>query len=329
MAFPSLFQGQSDSEFMNTIASFIQNVGGFVLPLTWLAKGVYLSGIGYYFLFVLTSVFVFAVFALVVGRFYKTICSGLSSNATKGRYSVGEMKAQSALFALYKRELKGYVSSSLYFMNTAIGYALAVVLAISVGFIGVEAVFTGLGIYGKIIKEIIPFIFAITLCLMPSTACAISIEGKGWDLTKSLPVPAKTVMDAKLLTFYTFALPCAVIGEIALLIALKPVGGALLSTMVAPLVVMLFAGVAGLFVNVKFPVFDWDNEAQVVKQSSSALISMLVCFVSGGIPALLKIAVPESVFVWGLLAYLIVLVGVGIVLYQKLITISLNSIDKK
>ncbi len=329
MAFPSLFQGQSDSEFMNTIATFIQDVGGFVLPLTWLAKGVYLSGIGYYLLFVGVSVAVFAVFALVVGRFYKTICSGLSASATKGKYSIKGMKVQSALFALYKRELKGYFSSSLYFMNTAIGYVLAVILAVSVCFTDIDVMFTGLGMDGKIIESIIPFIFAMALCLMTSTACAISMEGKSWELTKSLPVPAKTVMDAKLLTCFTFSIPCAIVGEIALLIALKPVGSTLFATLITPIVNVLFVAIVGLFINVKFPMLNWDNEAQAVKQSSSVLLSMVAGLGTAGLPIVLKFAIPEVVFVWALLAYLLVLTGAGIVIYKKLAKISLNSIDKK
>lgn len=329
LAFPYLFQGQSDSEFASLLATFVQDVGGFVLPLTWLSKGVYLSGIGYYFLFVAVSLVVFGAFAFIVGKFYKSICSGLSSSVAKGKYSVGEMKAQSALFALYKREIKGYFSSSLYFMNTAIGYVLAVILAVSVCFTDVSAIFMGLGVDGKIIESIIPFIFALALCLMSSTSCAISMEGKGWELTKSLPVSTKTLMDAKLLTSFTFSIPCTVIGEIALLIALKPTGVALVATLLAPIVSVVFIAIADLFINVKFPMLNWDNEAQAVKQSASVLISMLAGLVTAGIPIVLKFAVPESIFVWALLAYLIVLIGVGVALYQQLAKISLNAIDKK
>ena len=329
VAFPYFFQGQSDSEFATVIANFVQEIGGFVLPLTWLSRGVYLSGIGYYFLFVAVSVAVFAVFAIVVGYFYKTICSGLSASMAKGKYSVGEMKSQSSLFALYKRELRGYVSSSLYFVNTAVGYLLALVLAVAVNFTDLSVILGEFGTDGKVLEEILPFVFALTLCLTSSTSCAISMEGKAWELTKSLPVPTKTVMNAKLLTCFTFSMPATVVGEIALIIALKPTGIVLFSTLFAPIVCAVFIAIAGLFINAKFPMLHWDNEAQAVKQSTSVLLTMVVGLVSAGLPIALKFALPSSLFALALVAYLLVLVGAGIVLYQKLTKISLNDIDKK
>ena len=332
LAFPALFEEQSDAEFIGEIATLIQNIGGFVLPLSWLAKGVYLSGIGYYFLFVGLSVLVFALFSWVVGKFYKRICNGLSATNSKGKYSVGEMKEQTALTAFYKRELKGYLSSSLYFTNTIIGNAIAVFLAIAVCFIDVNATFAG--VIGEtldpaILKLMIPCFFAIILAITPSTACAISMEGKGWELTKSMPVTTKTVMDAKLLTCLTFSLPCALIAEIALWLGLRPTGVALLVALVTPIAVAVFSAVVGLFMNVKFPLLNWDNEAQAIKQATSVLLSMLAGLITGGIPIVLSILLPSEIFVWAWIGYIVALVGIGVVFYRKITSISLNDIDKK
>lgn len=332
LAFPTMVQEQSDAEFIGEIATLIQNIGGFVLPLSWLAKGVYLSGIGYYFLFVSVSVLVFALFSWVVGKFYKRICSGLSASVTKGKYSVGEMKAQTALKAFYKRELKGYVSSSLYFMNTIIGNAIAVFFAIFICFTDVNATFAGffgVSLDPALLKLIIPCLFALMIAITPSTSCAISMEGKRWDLTKSMPVDAKTVMNAKLLTCLTFSLPCALIGEIALWIGLRSTGVALLVALVTPITVALFSAVSGLFINVKFPLLNWDNEAQAVKQSTSVLLSMLAGLIAGGFPIVLSFLVPSEFFVWVWVGYIVLLAGMGVVFYRKITSISLNHIDKK
>lgn len=328
-AFPSFFQDRPDSELLNGIATALQNIGGFVIPLEWLSKGVYFSGIGYYFLFVGVSVLVFAVFSALVGKFYKDICSGLSATVSKGKYAFKEMKTQSSLFALYKRELKGYVSSSLYFMNTCMGNLMALILAVAVCFTDVSAIFIGTGLDSQTVARMIPFVFALAIGLMASTACAISMEGKCWDLTKSLPVPAKTLMDAKILTCLTFSVPSALIGEIALLIGLKPTGVMIFATLIIPIAVAVFVAVAGLWINVKFPLLNWDNEAQAVKQSSSVLVAMLVGLATGGLPLILSLVIPGDLFILGIVGYLLVLAVVGGLFYQKLSKLSLNDIDEK
>lgn len=329
LVFPYLFQDQSDLEFINGIATAIQNISSFVLPLTWLEKGVYLSGIGYYFLFVAVSAVAFGTFAFVVGKFYKSICSGLSATNAKGEYAVGEMKSQSALFALYKKELKGYFSSSLYFMNTAIGYFLGVVMAFVICFTDPTPIFVEIGMDAQTFMKIIPFIFALTLCITPSTSCAISMEGKGWELTKSLPVPTKTLVTAKVLASLTVSIPCAVIGEIVLFIGLKPTGATALAVLFAPIVETVFMAIAGLFINVKLPMLNWDNEAQPIKQSSATLVSMLAGLIVGGLPIVLSIIIPDAFFIFALVGYWLVLAVVGVIFYQKSSNISLNDIDKK
>ena len=59
---------------------------------------------------------------------------------------------------------------------------------------------------------------------------------------------------------------------VMLVLALKPVGLDLLWTILIPLVICLFACVAGLAANLVLPRFDWTNEVTIVKQSASAAL---------------------------------------------------------
>ncbi len=329
LAFPYFFQEQSDAEFIGGIATAINAVGVWLFPLNWLAKGTSISGIGYYFLFLASSALVFAAFSLVVGRFYKTICSGLSSNATKGQYSVGEMKTGSPLFALYKRELKGYISSSNYFINTVIGNILALFLALTCLFTGFNKLFDGLGLPVETALRFVPFIFALCLVISPSTACAISMEGKCWELTKSLPVSSKTVMDAKLLVSFTFSLPVAILGGICLGIGLKATGMNLVWILIAPSIIVTLVTVAGLFINAKNPMLHWENEAQAVKQAASTLFTMIFGLVIGILPVICVVALPSGIADLALAFVLLIMIVLAYCLYQKISKISLNSIDEK
>jgi ABC-2 type transport system permease protein len=329
VAFPSFFQEQSDAEFIGGIATAINVVGVWLFPLNWLAKGTAISGIGYYVLFLASSVLVFLAFSLVVGRFYKTICSGLSSNATKGQYSVGEMKTGSPLFALYKRELKGYVSSSTYFINTIIGNILALLLSVTCLFTRGSELFESLGLPVETALRFLPFVFALCLVISPSTACAISMEGKGWELTKSLPVSSKTVMNAKLLVSFTFSLPVTILGEICLGIGLKATGMDLVWLLVAPLIIVTLVTVAGLFINAKNPMLHWENEAQAVKQATSTLFTLLFGMIAGILPIICTVALPSGIADFALAFVLLIMMVLSYWLYKNISKISLNSIDEK
>ena len=83
------------------------------------------------------------------------------------------------------------------------------------------------------------------------------------------------------------------------------------------LILIVFSQVFGLTVNLKMPVFDWENEVSVVKQSASAAIGglggfvvILVCMV----PVLLVPAAYRNL-VKGVLC--VVFAGVTWILYQK------------
>ena len=51
---------------------------------------------------------------------------------------------------------------------------------------------------------------------------------------------------------------------------------------------MLFRS-AGLTINLAFPVFDWENEVRVVKQSASTMLTLLLSMISSMIPIVLLI----------------------------------------
>lgn len=322
-------QNATDSEMISGIASMLFSVEGVLLPLAWLGAGTRVSGIGYYVLFVLVSLAVFLAYTFVVGKFYKNICSALSSKSASAKFKGAEKLSRKPVFALYLREFKRYTSCSIYFMNTAMGNILAIIASISMLFTGVDGVVSELGIPKELIVGLAPFFVAMINSLSPLTACAISIEGKGWELTKSLPVTTGTVMNAKLLLQLTFSIPSSIISSTCLAIALNASGLALVWLFVAPIVFATFIAVAGLFINAKNPSFTWDNESVPVKQSSATLISMVISLISGIVPVLLLVFLPVRFGDLTTGVALLVVFALAWFLYKKLVGIRLNDIDEK
>ena len=150
---------------------------------------------------------------------------------------------------------------------------------------------------------IAPFLLAGTFCMMTTAATSVSMEGKEWWLIKSLPLTAKTVLD--------------LVSEVFLILALKPGLQDSFWMMVIPAVILLFACVYGITVNLHFPVLDWENEVSVVKQSASAVLGGMggaVLAILGGAGACL---VPEG-YSGGYRAVLcVLLLGITCLMYRK------------
>ncbi len=235
---------------------------------------------------------VFTLFVWALSKKFTEICTGLNATYAKQNYKVTSMKESHVLPALLKKEMKLYFSSSLYVTNTIMGYIIAVFLAGAVGIAGVEklAGFMEMPQFLPLIYKILPFIAAMPLCMMSTTACSVSMEGKTFWQLQVLPVKARDVYLSKLLWNLILAAPFYVVSVVFLIIGGKPDFADSLHYILLPLVLLLFSAVLGLAGNLWFPKFNWDNEAQVVKQGASVLVSLLGGMLGVIVPAVLAVA---------------------------------------
>lgn len=255
-------------------------------PAIWMGNAMLEGNFVTCLLCVVGGVLVFLVAMAIISMNFHGICRGLYSTSAKHNYQMESLKKESILSALYKRELKRYFSSSIYVTNTIIGPIMAVIFAAAVLGIGVDQIQQELGIPLNI-KGVIPFLLAGIFSIMTTTCTSISMEGKEWWIVKSLPVKTKDLLDSKILLNLSLFLPFYLVAEVLLTIALKPDLIELLWQLVVPVIMILFSCIFGITVNLKMPVFDWENEVVIVKQSASAMIGGL-----GGLVIILICMVP-------------------------------------
>jgi len=158
---------------------------------------------------------------------------------------------------------------------------------------------------------------AMIFCMMPITAVSISMEGKQWWIVKTLPIRAKDLLDSKLLMNLSVIAPFYLLSVILVSIGQKVSLMEFIWILLVPLVAMLFSCVFGQTINLKMPVFDWENEVSIVKQSASA-------FVGGIVPFFIMIPVtygamliPAQYVNVCMLLFCLVIVAVTVVLYRK------------
>lgn len=242
-------------------------------------------------LFLLISVFLFVVFVAGVAWKFIEISTALNSHRTKNNYEISELEQSSPLKALYRKELKRYFSSNIYVLNTSIGYLLMIVLAIAILVMGVDKLEDMMQMRG-ILSRAIPFVLSAMSSFTTTTVSSISLEGRQWWIPQSLPVPSKIVFDSKILVNLTLSVPTTFLAVVLISIAIPFDLAGYLWLFLTPMVYNFFIAVIGIFINAKMPVFHWENEAVVVKQSVAVFICMLIGFLSVGIPLILLIIFP-------------------------------------
>lgn len=286
------------------------------------------ESIGAYLLFVLGSAGVFLFVVQVISKGYLKIYSALNAHGTKSNYQWKENKETSVMAALFKKEWKRYTASGIYIMNTAIGAVFLVAVGIGLFITTPRELSSMIEIpqFVGVLERLIPMIACMFVLMTPVTASSISIEGKQWWIIQSLPVEAKKVYQCKIMVNLVLLIPA--IGIYGTLCAAKYVSSfpGLILLYLMPASFAFFVSVAGLYINVKMPVFDWASETAVVKQGGSMMITMFMG-IGTAIAGLIIIGfMPSFLVLWAELFITVLVSFITYFLYNKLCRIPLKEI---
>lgn len=314
------FSMESIAENMTqeAITQLAQNAGAVLEqiypPAVWLGSAMVSLDIGSLLLFAGVSVSVMAVAIFVTSKVFHNTVRGFMNFTAKHNYTIGKMASRGLLKALYLREVKRYFSSSIYVTNTIIGPIMGMIMAIALCVSGLETVQAA---FPMDINGLLPYVFAGVFCTMTTTCTSISMEGKQFWVVKSLPIPTKTLLDSKLLLNLTLMIPCYIVSEIALIIAVRPGFLDLLWLVLIPAGTILFSVVFGITVNLKFHSFDWEKEETVVKQSLPAALGGFAGFFLAIILGVVQFAVPGQYAPMTAAVICLLVFGVTALLYRK------------
>lgn len=309
--------GEFDKAMLSNIAEVMkERISGIYPPADWFGQAVVEADLVKLLLLMLVSFLCFGVMMAVLQKKFLSICMALHTTSAKNDYQMKSLTASTPLKALWKRELRRYFASSIYISNTIIGYVLMAAASITVFIMGVEKMETLLNFPGMV-GRIFPFLIAMMAVIMPTTSCSISMEGKQYWLVQSLPVSSRDLWNSKILVNLTIALPFYVLTMIFGLLAVRPGFWEALCILIVPAAYILFSSVLGITVNLAMPIFDWENEIRVVKQSASAMLTMLLGILALPIPMIFLMIRKNLPMEAVCLPTVVVLLGITAVLYYK------------
>lgn len=231
-------------------------------------------------LLILISIVWYLLFVNMVAIGFNRINTKLMARRAKTNYKMQSLKTSTPLMALFKKEIARFLSSPGYIVNSIMGSAMAIIFAAfcvikgpkEVIQIFAEGDFQG---FTQGIICAIPFFASALLSMTCTSAMSLSLEGKNLWIIKSLPLETKTILQSKILFDLLIGISTSLLCGILLLIAVKPTSFlTAIWFLLTPVSFALFSSTLGMFLNVKLPNYEWENEMVVIKQSGAAAISI-------------------------------------------------------
>ncbi len=272
--------------------------------------------------YAVASLLFMALTALVIGRNFFSISTKLFPQTEHHEYHMHELQSKSILTALVQKEARRYFSSGIYVTNTIVGPVMLVLFAIALGFVDLKTILSTNGVSLPMefhTEAALPFIAGMLLCLMNPACSSISMEGHNWWILKSLPVRSEDMVNAKLLFNLLLVAPFYALAEIILLFTFQTSLLGRLWLLLVPAAALLLSVTFGLWMNLKFPKFEYMSATEVVKQSAAAGLSMLVLPVVL-IGMLVLLMAPAHLANLITLGFLILFGLAALLIYRKLVS---------
>ena len=208
-----------------------------------------------------------------------------ANNVSQSKKTKGALKtasgARTPLMTWLAKEFQHYFSSTTFLLNTISGPIMSVLLTV---FVLSKSIFATITYPMAVMSGI------VMVCMFPTTAASISLEGKRFWIIQSSPSDKKTVLNAKMLMSILVELPFILINSVLVCV----IGGYAIADAAAYFIMVasaaVLASVLGLLINLWKPRLDYTSEVQVVKQSLTSFLAILGGTVIGGVAALLYLA---------------------------------------
>ncbi|WP_049533076.1 hypothetical protein [Streptococcus anginosus] len=273
-------------------------------------------------LFILISVVIFSLYCFLIMKNYDNIHQYLN-RSFQGKSCINlEIKIKKPCRALFEKELRRYLGSSSYVINTSLGVMVLCftsVASILFGVSNIEKLF-GIRSLDLILSQYASLVIASFLVMSCTTSSSISLEGNNLWILQSSPVSVKKIVNSKiavniLIHFigYFFA-----VTMIFLKIKLNVIQ--MLSILIVPICYSLFISVVGLYINMRYMKLIWSDEISVVKHSTAAILTNLI--------AIFMVAAPVTMMIFLNLSYqiaMLIICTLMLIVCQKLYRVTLSA----
>lgn len=261
--------------FIEDLANSVENIKQNYGILYYIGNASLLDWRSLLLLFFITAAVGTLAYCLISKSFISLADS--SHGSKKSVYKAKKTSRKSVIFALTKRELLKFKSSAVYILNSSIGLIFELIFAVFllVRRDVVRGFFEELTMNANQAAPILILMLLFTGSMNMMSASALSLEGENLWIVKSLPTESKTVLLSKALPHIVISSLPALLSSVITYIASGSSIYFLPFFIIIPQIFNVYSAFFGLVLNVAFPKFSYQNEAQVVKQSLPVFLVML------------------------------------------------------
>ncbi|MBE6157172.1 MAG: hypothetical protein E7160_00025 [Firmicutes bacterium] len=291
-------------------------------------------------LFIIINICIFIVSIYILSKFYFKVNSRLKKVIISKKININNLviKKKSKTISLIRKEISTFFKTPVFIINTGFALLLFLVATVMVSLrfdITIELITKTkeLGLDKKVITDNLSiFIFllvSVTSYMTSITSSVISLEGKNINILKSLPINTKTILISKIYSALVLTTPILILGDIILFIKLRPTIIESLLLIILSILIPLVSHLIGIIINLKYPKLDFENSAEVVKQSTSSFVSVILGMVLLMITCTITIKLIGNIeSLTFLLIATIMYIVIDIILYIYLINKSVKDFNK-
>ena len=205
------------------------------------------------------------------------LASGGARRSVKARAVSGAERTP--LRAMVAKELRLWIATPIYLMNTAAGPALALVAAIAAAVAGPQILASAVNVPGAdrealagMMAGAFPWALAFFMAMTSLTASSTSLEGGSRWIAQTAPVPASTLVGSKIAANLAVTVPASLVAGSVAAFAFSdgPASAALM--LAAPLAGATLSSCLGALLDARRPRFDWASAYEPVKRSANVAI---------------------------------------------------------
>lgn len=221
---------------------------------------------------------------------FKNLLSALASTELRTNYRLGKLKSAGVFSALLTKEAGRFFGTPILLLNSGFGILLlvggsvfALLFKSKIAEMMVEMAGMGISGFQEMVSPLVLAFIGFVLSTVIVSGVSISLEGKTLWILKAAPVSVFGIFMAKAgFNFLLGALGC-VVSLPMLWFAFGLPAADVACILLVSLLFGFFTSLSGLYINLLFPRLDAENEAVMIKQSASVIVTMLVGFVAGAL----------------------------------------------
>ena len=234
----------------------------------------------YLLVYLAINILGFFLMASFIGLFYNKLHELMNASKSNVKYVRKELKQKLEFRTLIDFEIKKFMKSKMYLLNSVMGGFIGIVIAIGICYAlrtqsftieGVEDISPYISKYGFLSVIIINYMLGINV---PGQAL-VSLEGKAFESLKSMPINPKKWINAKILIASCVSIFFSIIISLILISSAVFSLFSCIMIFIIPILFMISQNIILLYLDLRNPKLNWIDEHGMNKQANSGLAVLL------------------------------------------------------